>query len=392
MKKRWMRLFGLGAAGLVVLCAALVGAVWLNNRSLPAHSAVVDRLSDLQKSRLAEANHLRQSLGSAVWPGWEQQDIPMVVYNESYAFLVGYSGAPAQGWVRMPQNQPRGQAWEVVPGDTFEGSPYYRQLLPDPKITPENFTALVGKTWVVTMETRDYMEVSFYSSLQEGAPAPLRPVIPYRLAWGLIMGATDTYIDGLEHEAFHALQGAQAPERLAAAEAANKLEERYPWDNTELGKAWSAETGLLVQAARAASDDQALDLARRFLAQRDQRRSAPGMDPDLADYERQREWLEGLAKYAELTLGKAAGAEASYQPLAGIQLDPAFKLYAGQAQYWSEQIDEALRTAGRSGETRFYYTGFVQAVLLDRLLPGWKEQAFQPGVFLDDLLRQAAAP
>jgi hypothetical protein len=28
-------------------------------------------------------------------------------------------------------------------------------------------------------------------------------------------------------------------------------------------------------------------------------------------------------------------------------------------------------------------------VLLDRLLPGWKEQIFNPGVMLEDLLRQA---
>jgi len=43
----------------------------------------------------------------------------------------------------------------------------------------------------------------------------------------------------------------------------------------------------------------------------------------------------------------------------------------------------------RSEDTRFYFSGFAQAVLLDRLMPGWKEQAFQPEIWLEDLLRQA---
>ena len=55
---------------------------------------------------------------------------------------------------------------------------------------------------------------------------------------------------------------------------------------------------------------------------------------------------------------------------------------------WSAQINEVTRTAGRKGETRFYYSGMAQAVLLDRLLPGWKERAFEPDFMLEDLLRE----
>lgn len=54
---------------------------------------------------------------------------------------------------------------------------------------------------------------------------------------------------------------------------------------------------------------------------------------------------------------------------------------------WSAQLDEVTRTAGREGETRFYYSGMAQAVLLDRLLPDWKERAFEPDSMLEDLLR-----
>lgn len=44
------------------------------------------------------------------------------------------------------------------------------------------------------------------------------------------------------------------------------------------------------------------------------------------------------------------------------------------------------------GETRFYYTGMAQAILLDRLLPNWKERVFDPNVSFEDLLREAVWP
>ena len=54
---------------------------------------------------------------------------------------------------------------------------------------------------------------------------------------------------------------------------------------------------------------------------------------------------------------------------------------------WSAQLGEVTRTAGRVGETRFYYSGMAQAAVVDRLLPDWKERAFEPDVMLEDLLR-----
>ncbi len=36
------------------------------------------------------------------------------------------------------------------------------------------------------------------------------------------------------------------------------------------------------------------------------------------------------------------------------------------------------------------FCAMAQAVLLDRLLPGWKERIFKDSVWLEDLLREAA--
>ncbi len=388
MKKRFLRIMFFGAIGLISLCVAVVGISYLSNLNLPTHSQVTDHLSELEKARLAEAIHLRQTLGDMVWPGWGLLDIPIIVYNEEYAFLVGYSSPPA-GWVKMPQDEPRGGPWEAVLNDTFEGQVYYRQRLANPKITPENFTVLVGERWVATMETKEYMEINFYVQFREELPSILRRIFPYRLFWGLLMGDTETYIGSLEHESFHALQGSLVPARLAEAETANRSENLYPWDNPTLGKDWHLEVDLLVRAVRTQSNKQAANLVRQFMALRDERRATAGLSQDLINYERQREWLEGLAKYTELSLGRLAGTTSGYTFLPALAADPDFREYTTREKYWSGQIDEVRRTAGREGETRFYYSGMAQAVLLDRLLPDWKKRVFNPHVMLEDLLRLA---
>ena len=50
----------------------------------------------------------------------------------------------------------------------------------------------------------------------------------------------------------------------------------------------------------------------------------------------------------------------------------------------------------REGETRFYYTGMAQAMLLDQLLrdrqqPTWKSMALSEDIWLEMLLTEAAA-
>lgn len=378
----------LAMLGMVGLCLAAVGLLAFSNSRLPTHSPTVDLLPTLEKARLAEATHLRQALGDQVWPGWGRADIPIIVSNEAYAFLTGYPDPPA-GWIKVPAGEQRGAAWELVPGDTLDDQGYYRQPLPDPNVTPENFTVLVGDRWVATMGTKEYMEIGFYDGFRQNLPPLLRPLFPYRLAWNTLMGETENYIGALEHEAFHAYQGAVVPNRLAAAERANQAGERYPWGDAALESAWQAELELLKRAVLAGTDGEARDLAGQFLARRDERRAAAGLDAGLVDYERQREWLEGLAKYAELAIGRAAGAAPDYVPVPALAADPDFRQYTTRERFWSQQMAEITRTANREGETRFYYGGMAQVVVLDRLLPGWQDRAFAGDTMLEDLLRQA---
>ncbi len=368
---------------IILFVMALLAASALSNLGLPQHSTTVDRLSELEKARLSEVLHLRSNLGDAIWPGWSLADIPLIVYNEKFAFLAGFPNPPA-GWHKVPSQEQYGGAWEQVPGDLFEGQLYYRALITDPKETPQAFTVLVGERWVASFMTREYSQVNFYAGFRQDFPPFISGVIPVRLAWNLLMGKTESHIAALEHESFHAFEGILAQSHLAEAESMYDVEAAYPYDKME--SAWYQEMDVLVQAAQVNTDAAALDLARQFLELRATRRS--GLSSAQVKLERVREWEEGLAKYAELEITRQAGSTDGYTPVNGLAQDKGFHNYANQQSFWSEQLKEASNP-NISGDTRFYYSGNAIAVVLDRLMPGWKTRALPGGEFLDELLQEA---
>ena len=392
IRLRYVPLFLIGGIVLILVLAVVASA--LSNIGLPTASRVPERLSEVDKARLEELFRLHGALANAVWPGWGEAEIPVIVHNEAYVFLVGYAGEPPAGWTMMPSGEQRGGPWGPMPDESFRGAPIYRQPLPASGKTPENFTVTVGDAWVATLATKEYAKIDFVQGFRRDLPPFLQPIFPYRLAWSLLMGTTEAYLGALAHESFHAHQGTVVPERLAAAEAVAGLEGSYPWDETR--DAWQVELKALYAAAKPAADTTTTDaevaaLARTWLDLRAARRE--GQPEARTDYERQREWLEGLAKYAELTLQRwayHAVRDATYTPLPALADDPDFGGYRTCERFWTGQLAEVPRTAGREGENRFYYAGFAQGVLLDRLLPDWKARAFDEGVWLEALVAEGS--
>src|SRR5665647_813564 len=88
-----------GFLSFVVL--AIVSALY--NLTLPTASKVKDILTQNEKAYISEAMNLQQKMGNEVWPGWGNLKIPVITYNEKYAFLVGYPNPPA-GWFIMPRD------------------------------------------------------------------------------------------------------------------------------------------------------------------------------------------------------------------------------------------------------------------------------------------------
>lgn len=373
----------IGFVGLVLLlCLGIIILSVASNLSSPDRSQVTDRLNEQEKTRLSEALHLRQSLGDTVWPGWGQADIPVILYNEDYAFLVRYADPPP-GWIKVPQNLARGGAWEPVPGDKFEGQDYYRQRL-TPGITPQAFTVLVGNRWVASLGTREYLQISLGDPLR----ADFGPVFPYRVAARWLAGSSDKYITLILHESLHAYQGSTAPERFANAERVVGYENECRLGDANLRTAWQPELNLLAAAVEAKEDAESKRLARDFLAQRDTRRAQSNLPSSCVELEQEREWLEGLAKYTELVMWRAAASTPAYRPLSGLNADPDFKEYTEAEERWTQEINQ-IKFSGREMEDNsFYYSGMAQAALLNRLKPGWQKRILEQDTPLEDWLRE----
>ncbi len=385
--RSWRRGLLLALAGLITLCLlSLAGLAW-RNRGLPA-AVTADVLSAEDRALVTEFQQLRAALGDAAWPGWGQADLPLILYNDSHAFLVGLPDPP-DGWVKVPDGPRRGGPWERVNDAAPGASDYYRQALSPDGATPEAFTVLVGDRWVASMASRQTLEVGLMNQFRSSLPGPLAVVFPYRLVVAQFVRGGAGYLSLVAHESFHAFVGQRAPERLADAERATAGEASYPWENQALQADWQAELDLLAEALATPDAAATRRLATAFLARRDARRQAAQLSSSAIELELQREWSEGLARYLELEIWRLAAAE-ERQLAPGV--DPDLVQYQTFSRRWSQEIDQLRRMAGDPGDGRFYYTGMAQAVLLDRLLPDWKNQALDEGVFLEDLLRLAAGP
>ncbi|HSO27821.1 MAG TPA: hypothetical protein VLS48_07100 [Anaerolineales bacterium] len=369
------------------LCLLIVVASWLSNRGLPQEPTTEANLSSAQQARLAEADHLRLRLGEQVWPGWGQAQIPLLVYNQAYAFLSG-ADAPAQGWRTAPGGERIGNSWERI--DEGAWGIYYRAPLPESGETPQAFTVLVGDQWAASLGTREWMRVSLRRQIQADLPPGISQVFPYRVFDAVFFNSEDWYIAALLHEAFHAFQGQVVPGRLVQAEQVLRAQEStYPWDDGDLEAGWQAELDLLAQAMKTQDETAARELAGEFLAQRQARRSAASLTPEQINYEQQREWLEGLAKYVELRIWQAAAESPDYRPVSAMESLPEFYGYQKFEQRWRQEVNQIRRMAGDEGDGRFYYSGMAQAYLLDRLGVDWKTAAFAPDMFLETLLQEA---
>lgn len=355
--------------GLLVLCLAGAGLSALSNRSLPDSIDDSDRLSSLDKARLAEALQLKQALGNSVWPGLAAADILILLWNRDYSFLVGdtIDAAPA--------------GWQELADDTFQGRPYYRQATND----PQNFAIQVGDRWAASIGTKLEADLFVREMIQGSLPPPINQIIPYRL----LIQPSEVQISAVLHEAFHVFQQAKAPARFDDAELAYRDGSNYWAIDPQMHDAWQEEIDLLAQALDAGSDERAAGLVRGFLNQRQARRQANDLSPDLIDLERRLEWLEGLAKYVELESWRQAAETEGYHPLPAMADDPDFDGYTKFDGRWSQEVGQMKRQANQEGDTRFYYTGMTQAVLLDRLMPAWKEQVMEEGVWLEELLAKA---
>ncbi|MBW6474439.1 MAG: hypothetical protein K0B14_15035 [Anaerolineaceae bacterium] len=375
---------------LLGLCLGLIALFTVINLFVPGQTNQPDQLAVVDITRVLEAQHLRQELGDQVFPGLGIVDIPALIYNEENAFLIGIAD-PQTGWVKVPQELGRGGEWQTMPPlEAYPQEIYFRSGY-DHNQEPDAFTVRVGTAYVGSLPSADWFRLSLMNQFRKDLPGFLKPVFPYSLVASIFFPNSDTYLSMVQHESFHAFQAVWAQPRFEAAEWDGiRLSDQYPWENQAGIDAWQQELDVLKAALKSQDKEEIRQLAQQFLDHRDARRKSMQLSADLIRYENQREWVEGMARYAELETWRLAASDEQYQPLADMHSDRKFKEYQTFDNRWSRELDQMTRMAEDEGDGRFYYSGMAQAYLLDQLHPSWKlTLAADPMLNLEDLLRQA---
>jgi hypothetical protein len=353
----------------LILLAGLIWAGSLQAADLPRLGLAAGRgrllfespvLSESDKNQLAEALRIKRAFGETIWPGLADAVIPFLIYNEEWQFLIGHPHPPA--------------SWKKAGGDVFEGQPYFMK----PAEGNQAFAVKVGDLWAGSLDGLESMNREMEKQVKERFQD--REVTPAMLQ--MFLQTPGQHVAALLHEAFHAFQAMSFPRRFEQALSAYTFEEDYPHHNRAFVEAWNEE-GLLLGRAYAERDGDAMkSLVRQFLDLREKRRRSAGLPPQMLAFERDLEWLEGLGKYAEIRFAELAYREAQDKDRA-----KGYRVAFNRARV--DMQSRLTRLGEQSGDLRFYLSGAVQAMLLDRLLPEWKTEFEQVSPSLEELLARA---
>jgi hypothetical protein len=355
---------------LLGLCLLTTGISFISNQFLPKVSSTPDKLTQEDLYRAEETLNLMDSLGDQTWTGLNDS-MPLLLFNDSHAFLIN--------------SQEDLESWRLLEGAQVNNLPVYFQ---EKQRDYQAFTEpLSNGQYAGSMTTKNATNVGFVNLFKQDLPPVISQVFPYRL----ILLSTDHYITALVHESFHAYQAENYPDRFEDAEKAYRSSEAYENLYPEMGEAWETEVQYLIDAVEETDPSTQIELIRSFLDTREQRRNEVDLSQAFELYEKRFEWLEGSAKYVELEIWENASNPNSYQPISSIVDDKDFDAYQGYEKRWKNELNNAKTSAKNGSETSFYYSGMLQARLLDILMPDWQTKIGNPDIWYEDLLADAVS-
>jgi hypothetical protein len=328
--------------------------VWLAFLALPLAGAV-PTLSLPERVIIGEAYNLWSSRIDSIWPGASKINTPFVYVGEEWEYAIGFPAA-LNGFMDSGER-------------------------------------LRERTVQVRARTLDRtLSASFPL---EGSPAV---VIGSPEALGKSAGE---WVITAGHEMFHVYQAAMGGyEKTASLEIGPRDDSTwqlgfpFPYMDQEIMKLIHLQGYLLwlasVNTNPAESRYQigtAVEAAQMYKA-----RLTKGTSGEKAyRYSEFQEWNEGVAVYTEFRLAEIA-AHDKYEPTQAYTSLAGFQSYQDLWGRTYEARPFLAKHAGRAAKNRnaFYHLGMGKALSLDRLSSTWKEKYFVPGIWLDDLLAEAA--
>ncbi len=328
--------------------------VWLALIALPVASAA-PALSVPERALIEEAYNLWSSRIDGIWLGASKINIPFVYVSEEWEYAISF---PA-----------------TLDGFTDSGE------------------RLRARTVQVRARTLD-------RKLSASFPLEGSPTVVVGSPEALGKNSGEWVITAC-HEMFHVYQATMGSYKKTASleigprdDSTWQLRFPFPYTDPEIMKLIHLQGYLLWLASlntnTAESGYQistAIEAAQIYKAQ-----LTKGTSGETAyRYSEFQEWNEGVAAYTEFKLAEAA-AHDQYEPTPAYQLLFGFQSYQDLWSHTYEARPFLAKHAGRAAKNRnaFYHLGMAKALALDRVSSAWKEKYFMPGIWLDDLLAEAA--
>lgn len=312
-------------------------------------------LTDIEVSRVREIYRVQTTLGNQVWPGFGDLHIPVLLYNDRYYFIFT-EGKPSLLWKPVSRNNDQ----EIT---------YYRNLVKN----PQAFAVKIGDQWAGSFGTLKKANKSYYLGIRSQLPPVLKNLFPYQLA----TLSDDFYVAAIIHEMFHAFQAEQFPGKFRKAGYVYNVINKYPYHDESIIQLWNKEGEMLARALESSDKKEIVACLSQFIKIREKRRQK--LTPELIELEKRIEWLEGLAKYAEMK---------AYELAAGQGRGTGMINYKKGLPYWQQEIGrlKKLGEVSMGDDFRFYLSGMAQARLLDKLKLDWKKEVMKNDVFLEDII------
>ncbi|HEX5831442.1 MAG TPA: hypothetical protein VFY16_10710 [Gemmatimonadaceae bacterium] len=327
--------------------AAFLASIAFPSASSPARSApprcAAAALDPTDRVRLAEAFRLADALGDSVWPGWRTVPFAVLLVTPEREFLV-----------RHPR-----------PSADFRRTGYDSLLASDVWVRARVFAPGLLATFPAV----------------GGVPT-------------IVVGRAEQtgkrstgWVLTLLHEHFHQWQMTQPDyfARVAALGLARgdstgtwMLNHPFPYDSVRVqarfADAWRTVRQAVADTGARERAIAALAALRAALSEDDRR---------YLDFQM---WQEGVARYTELTVARAAAAR--YRPLDAFAALPDYEPYA--------RVEGALRVGvmgdssvalGERRRVAFYSFGAMTALMLDSAAPRWRREYVRAPLSLDAFLR-----
>jgi len=336
------------------------------------------RIDPLMMVSLKECRNITKSLGDELFHGWDFQKTPVLFYRPNVQeLLINYPHKP-KGFSLYAGFNPLDEDTIYVRNDTTTLS-YDDQ---NTSIDIENTRVLVVADPFSTLRNQ----------LQDVLGRPRDFTSTWLKDWRFI---PDPYyqLEVILHEAFHVYQDKMAPDK----DANEMVVSRYPLLDADNNALYVLEGNIIKDALLSRESKSRLESIKKLVAVRTFRQSR--LDSSWIEYENLNEYKEGLAKYVEykfMTLGQMI------VPIKEMYYHQGFIGYRGVlSKRFQTAIDNMVnivavnddRFANKfgSGPLRFklYYLGACLALLLDDVMPHWKDEIFKPKVYLGDLLERA---